>query len=145
MKNMKNLILIVIVASFGLNSNANEAETVSMSFVKTDTSINSSTNVTKEEKKRVTNTRRTLAVAGYSNEMMNDLFGDENFYFPTTEEKLEKLDHIIDLLIENDQYEESDKTQLLSLAKDAYVQFANYKTSQNNVQTNSINQANNQY
>ena len=75
---------------------------------------------TEELKQKITNSRNELLSAGYTQEMMNDLFGDENFYFPTTRDKLNTSFYIIDKLIENKQYKESERGVLLSLAKKAF-------------------------
>jgi len=78
---------------------------------------------------KIQQVRAKLSKAGYSEELMNDLFGDENFYFPTTAECLETTLYIVDLLIDNDQYEEVNKPLLQSLAHEAYETY-NAQTSQ---------------
>lgn len=78
-----------------------------------------------EANKRISSVRQELAQLGYSLEMMNDLFGDENFYFPTTEEKFETTIYIVDLLIENGQYKQSAKSDLIAMAVQAHSLYTN--------------------
>ena len=70
---------------------------------------------------KISNVRTELSSLGYSNEMMNNLFGDENFYFPTNPEKLDIVIHIVDKLIDNGQYKNQEKPVLIKLAEDAYT------------------------
>lgn len=74
-----------------------------------------------EQKAKIDNTRSELADLGYSIDMMNDLFGDEDFYFPINSEVLETSIYITDLLITNGQYTEEDKEMLVKLTNDAYA------------------------
>lgn len=65
--------------------------------------------------------REELASLGYTMETMNELFGDENLFFPTTEEELELSFYIVELVIKNQQFEASDRTHLEQLVKDAFT------------------------
>jgi len=82
----------------------------------------------------ISDTRENLNLEGYSSEMMNDLFGDENMYFPTSDEQMATTLYIVDKLIENKQYEESDRTTLISLSNDAYKSFKNNLSVQTSLQ-----------
>ena len=52
--------------------------------------------------------------------MINDLFGDEYFYFPKSEKELNLSYYIVDKIIQNGQYNDSDKEQLVNLAISAF-------------------------
>jgi hypothetical protein len=68
--------------------------------------------------------------------MINDLFGDEYFYFPKSEEDLYLSYYIVDKIIQNDQYNDSDKEQLVKLAINAFELYKqdNLKSSPNEVE-----------
>ena len=97
-------------------------------FEKTSVIKIEKTTATDELRQKIERVRKELASAGFSQDMMNDLFGDESFYFPSNKEKLELVLHIVDLLIENQQYEEADKEQLISLANEAYAIYMSAQT-----------------
>lgn len=113
---MKKLILITIIALTAVSVKANEVQKM-----KSEISIQSNDDLIK----KIANVRMELASLGYSVEMMNDLFGDENFYFPTNEETLDLVIYLVDKLIENGQYDAVEKPILTSLAKDAYMLMGN--------------------
>lgn len=81
-----------------------------------------------ELNQQINNVRVELAYEGFSKEMMNNLFGEENLYFPSNCEKLETVIYIVDLLIKNKQYEEADKDELIRLSNQAYIKFMNLGT-----------------
>lgn len=62
----------------------------------------------------------TLIAKGYSRAMIQDLFGDSNYYFPTNSDKLESVMFMIDMLISEGRYEASQKTVMIFLAFDAH-------------------------
>ena len=70
--------------------------------------------------KKIIKVREELEKKGFAVSMMNDLFGDENFYFPKSEKELETTVVIVDLIIDNGQYSTSDRFQLVNLANAAY-------------------------
>ena len=70
--------------------------------------------------KKIMKVREELENKGFTAAMMDDLFGDENFYFPKTEKELETTVVIVDLIIENGQYVSTDRHQLVKLAYAAY-------------------------
>ncbi len=57
---------------------------------------------------------------GYSAEMIHDLFGADNRYFPVDSDKLESVMFMIDMLIEEGKYQDSQKTVMIFLAFDAH-------------------------
>lgn len=71
----------------------------------------------------ISNVRHDLKIAGYSDQMMNDLFGEGNHYFPTTPEKLESAIFMVDLLITEGRYRSEDKQIMIFLAFDAHKTF----------------------
>jgi len=119
---MKNLKLITVITITLFIGNVNASEFYS---TPSETAITS----TDEVKKKMAEIRVELQNAGYSQFMMDELFGDENFYFPKSQEDLETVLHIVNLLIENEQFEESDRPALISLAKSAYTQYSNVSLS----------------
>lgn len=64
-----------------------------------------------------------LLEEGFEQRMINDLFGDEFFYFPKTEEGLDLSYYIVDKIIQNGQYTPSDREQLRKLAIEAFELF----------------------
>jgi hypothetical protein len=114
---MKKLIVISIMLVMGLTAGAYTVEennnVVCSSFASTDEAD--------DMKNKVQSVRQELVMAGHSLTMINDLFGDENLFFPTNENKLVTVIYIVDLLIDNDQYTESDKSALVALANEAYI------------------------
>lgn len=70
--------------------------------------------------KKIIKVREELENKGFTATMMDDLFGDENFYFPKTEKELETTVIIVDLIIDNGQYSTADRFQLVNLANAAY-------------------------
>jgi len=60
-----------------------------------------------------------LIQKGYSDKMIQDLFGDDYHYFPVNNNKLESVMFMIDLLISEGKYEASQKTVMIFLAFDA--------------------------
>jgi hypothetical protein len=73
----------------------------------------------------INDSRKELARIGYSQELMDELFGNENFYFPINLKKLDMVTYIVDLLIENEQFKEKDKNLLLRLAQEASTIYMN--------------------
>tara|TARA_R110000737_G_scaffold348572_1_gene382740 strand:+ start:19558 stop:19917 length:360 start_codon:yes stop_codon:yes gene_type:complete len=73
----------------------------------------------------INDSRKELARIGYSQELMDELFGNENFYFPINLKKLDMVTYIVDLLIENEQFQEKDKNLLLRLAQEASTIYMN--------------------
>lgn len=61
-----------------------------------------------------------LIAEGYSESMIHDLFGVDNHYFPVDSDKLESVMFMIDMLIEEGKYEETEKTVMIFLAFDAH-------------------------
>lgn len=110
---MKKLILIFVALST-FSFTAVSAQTLSADVV---------TPSIDEQTAKIENTRTELADLGYSTDMMNDLFGDENFYFPINTEVLETSIYVVDLLIKNEQYTQEDKETLVKLTNDAYSLF----------------------
>lgn len=82
---------------------------------------------TDDSTKKVMLVRNELLQEGFSNELMNNVFGDENFYFPTSKEKYSNLLYVLQLLIDNKQFDESDKVALVSLAEKAYQMFIQHE------------------
>ncbi|MFZ9029621.1 MAG: hypothetical protein ACO2Z9_11435, partial [Crocinitomicaceae bacterium] len=64
-----------------------------------------------------------LLEKGFEQRMIHDLFGDEFFYFPKTDEGLDLSYYIVDKIIKNGQYSSSDREQLRKLAMEAYELF----------------------
>jgi len=110
---MKNLTLITILISSISITKANQMMNKEILPIANEMHID-------EIKQKITKARNELKQLGYSADMMNNLFGDENLYFPSTKNKLNTVVHIIDNLIANDQYVESDRIVLQRLAQDAY-------------------------
>lgn len=64
-----------------------------------------------------------LLEKGFDQKMINNLFGDEFFYFPKTNEGLDLSYYIVDKIIQNGQYSSSDREQLRKLAMEAFELF----------------------
>ena len=64
-----------------------------------------------------------LLEKGFEQQMITDLFGDEFFYFPKTDEELDLSYYIVDKIIQNGQYNASDRKQLRKLAMEAFELF----------------------
>ena len=64
-----------------------------------------------------------LLEKGFEQRMINDLFGDEFFYFPKTDEGLDLSYYIVEKIIQNGQYTSSDRDQLRKLAMEAFELF----------------------
>lgn len=122
---MKKLLMAIMILSSSLYAQSNVPDF--------DTNFDP-TNVGTNTEMIISDTRDNLNLKGYSSEMMNDLFGDENMYFPTTDEQLTTTLYIVDKLIENKQYEEADRTTLISLSNDAYKSFKNNLSVQTSLQ-----------
>lgn len=69
----------------------------------------------------VTTVRKSLIDKGYEEGMINDLFGDEYFYFPKSDSELDLSFYIVDKIIENGQYDPTDRDKLKNLASEAYM------------------------
>ena len=119
---MKNLILIqamligftISLANNRIAQTNNQADSIEKSF---------------NESIKIDETRTALVNEGYSEDMTDNLFGYENFYFPMNENVLATVINIVDILIENDFYDVSDKATLVSLANSAYELYNNQKLS----------------
>ncbi|MFT5778560.1 MAG: hypothetical protein ACI837_001516 [Crocinitomicaceae bacterium] len=113
---MKKITLIKVVLTsliFSFSTNGiGQTDEHSLSFEKSA-----------EEKFKIEETRAALDYAGTENTvgMMNDLFGEENLYFPVNQESLNTVVYIVDLLIQNDQYDVTEKDRLIELANSAYA------------------------
>lgn len=72
---------------------------------------------------------KNLIDLGYDSEMINDLFGDEYFYFPRNDSELDLSYYVVDKIIENGQYTSSDRDKLRTLAADAFDLYQNQQVS----------------
>ena len=73
--------------------------------------------------KKIDIARDSLTARGVSKEDMDNVFGEENFFFPTTRAKEKQTIDIIDNLITNNQYKASDKDRLVDMVETAYNEF----------------------
>jgi len=110
---MKNLFLITVMLTGAISANAIEtnSNTIEVTAESGDTLT------------RISATRNALEEQGYDSEMIDVLFGLDNFYFPTTKKELDLTIYIIDAIIGNEQYKKSDKVTLVALANDAFKLF----------------------
>lgn len=69
----------------------------------------------------VSSVSKSLIDQGYEEQMINDLFGDEYFYFPKSDSELDLSFYIVDKIIENGQYKSADRDKLKNLASDAFT------------------------
>mgnify|MGYP003627379712 FL=1 len=67
--------------------------------------------------------KQELLNDGYTMNEMDMVFGEENFYFPTTQEKANQTKGILSNLVSNNQIKESDKKRLGEMIEDAYEYF----------------------
>jgi hypothetical protein len=65
-------------------------------------------------------TRSDLIIQGYTNEDMDNVFGEDGIHFPKSANGRSKAIHIIGLLINNNQYKPEDKNRLTKMVNDAY-------------------------
>jgi hypothetical protein len=115
---MKKLIIIqTVLIGFIISLANNGIAQTDSNPISTEKSI--------DENIKITEARTTLVEEGYSEDMIDNLFGYENFFFPMNENVLATVTNIVDILIENNFYEESDKSTLMNLANSAY-EFYNY-------------------
>jgi hypothetical protein len=125
---MKKLTLSVISLFLIFNSQAVEAGT---GTVQRPGTLLLQLEMTDEVDQKVERIRKKLIKDGYSHQLMNDLFGEENFYFPTSVEKYYTVLYVVDLVIANEQYKESDKLILISLVEKAYVLYTKEEEANN--------------
>lgn len=71
---------------------------------------------------------KSLLELGYEAEMIYDLFGDEFFYFPKTDSELDLTFYIVEKIIDNRQYNSSERDKLKQLASDGYNLYKAYQS-----------------
>ncbi len=86
---------------------------------------------TVQQESEISRVRHDLKEEGYTTEMMNDLFGEENRFFPTTAEKLESSVLMVDQLVQTGEYSTYEKNVLIFLAFDAHQKFTKNEDSPN--------------
>ena len=67
--------------------------------------------------------KQELLSDGYTMDEMDMVFGEEDFYFPTTNEKSNQTKGILGNLVSNNQIKETDKKRLGEMIEDAYEYF----------------------
>jgi hypothetical protein len=70
--------------------------------------------------KKIELARKELETQGYSVVDMNNVFGDDNLYFPKSTREVSQTVGIIDNLINNKQYTKKEKRKLAKMVNDAY-------------------------
>lgn len=112
---MKNLLLVTVMLTAAFSADAIEINPIVNTIESTEKS--------NDTLAKITAARIALEERGYDSEMISVLFGDDNFYFPTSKEELSLTIYIIDFIIDNGQFEKSDKSKLVLMAKEAYRLF----------------------
>jgi hypothetical protein len=112
---MKKITILVLAFSISLAANACQTNPALTSEKLIENPMDTTNNMK--------NSIKILVQKGYSLEIITDLFGDENINFPKTEQELSLTIHIVDLIIENEQYQKTDKNKLVDLANEAYLLF----------------------
>ena len=72
---------------------------------------------------KISSVKNDLLEMGYTDEMINDVFGDENFYFPKSSEELELTIYVVDKIIGNGQYKIHDRSELVAMSITALFLF----------------------
>tara|TARA_R110001599_G_scaffold266278_1_gene467002 strand:- start:197 stop:670 length:474 start_codon:yes stop_codon:yes gene_type:complete len=67
--------------------------------------------------------KQELLSDGYTMDEMDMVFGEEDFYFPTTTDKSNQTKGILGNLVSNNQIKETDKKRLGEMIEDAYEYF----------------------
>lgn len=112
--NIASILILALTANTALFAQIQDGTTTTIEATESNDTISS--------------VRAELAARGYEIDVMNELFGNENFNFPTNEQELETSMYIIGLLIDNDQFEEDDKKFLEKLVNEAYALYVESTT-----------------